>query len=133
VITNSNYGLLLNSATGVTRRVRATDSNTLSSTITAGTPRARLEQGDICIDNATDGLILRKPNGGYLKISVDNNGAIVYTPLANLTGNSVQLQNGDFEIGQQEKGVILKNSQNECWKLAVNAAGTVTTSTTTCQ
>ena len=123
VINNASNGVLFQDTNGTKRRVFATNGNVFSATTTTGDNKAFLDIGDIRLTSTNKGLILRKPNGGYVKLTIDNSGNLTYTSINTLPSSVVRLDDGDLEFGEQSKGVILKSPSNTCWRLVVNTSG----------
>lgn len=120
VISEIGRGLLLYSLSNNSYRITATNSNELDIASGTGNIQACLEVGDLSIASNVYGIILRKPNGTYAKLSVDSDGQPLLQAIS-LPSNKIELANGDFCVSEAGKGLILQNSENECYRLTVDA------------
>lgn len=123
VINNSANGILIKDSNGTSRRVFATNGNVYSTTQTSGVSNATLDIGDLRLVTAGKGVILRKPNGQYLKLTVSDSGNLTYSTSGTLPTTNVRLQDGDLAFGEQNRGIILKSPSGACWRLIVATNG----------
>lgn len=133
VIDNLGDGIVLHNSLG-DQYLLNVDGNgdlvaSLNNSITA---YAYIPQGDLCIITPSKGLVFKRTSNSYTRIAVDINGGISNTNNVTLPFPRVSQANGHFGIMENGGGIVLQNTQNECWKIYVDESGNLQSGQVSC-
>lgn len=77
-------------------------------------------------ENSAYGIVLRSPNGKYFRIGVDNSGNLTSTiTMLDPSNNNLILQSEDLYLSQYRAGLIMKNTNGECYHFTLGDAGLI--------
>ncbi len=93
-----------------------------------------VQNADMFFSSASKGVVLRSPKGYCFRIKVSAIGNIsterIVCHVYNQT--SVQLQKNDLAFESATKGVVLKDSGGQCWRLRIGTSGSLFMQSTAC-
>jgi hypothetical protein len=116
-------GLLLKNETGSQYVFTIDNMSEIDLTLNNGAnPSSVLYDSDLNITTATKGIIFKVGASSYAKLTVNNDGDITINSTA-LPTTRITHETGYLKINDNGGGIVLKNSQNECWKVYVDNLG----------
>lgn len=84
-----------------------------------------IENADLLITNASNGLILTSPDGSRYKLTISNTGNIQSVQVTGTTPAGSTLQTASLYISKNEKGIILRSPNNNLWRLFADKSGSL--------
>jgi hypothetical protein len=78
---------------------------------------------DFIFTSSSNGILLKRGEGGYSRILVDNDGNLVSTYNSSPPLNSISIDQGNLGVIGEESGIVFKNPENKCWRLIVDING----------
>lgn len=92
----------------------------------AGAPSEKMEviNSNLQFESSNFGIVLRSPMEKYYRIGIDNSGLLTSTLISfNASADNIILQSEDVYFSQYRSGLILKNTNGECYHFTLGENG----------
>ena len=99
------------------------DLNTVNIGV-APTEKMEVINSNLQFESSNFGVVLRNPDGKYYRVGIDNSGQLTSTIISfNAIGVNIILQSEDVYFSQYRGGLILKNTNAECYHFTLGDNG----------
>lgn len=84
-------------------------------------------QNDVLINNVASGIVLSDINNVMYRVTMANDGNLNINSTPSISPNSTTIDDASIMFNGMNKGVFLKSSDNNLWKIGVDINGQITT------
>lgn len=126
VIENANKGIVYLTPDDEYIRVIIDSNGDIDTENIGSAPLDKMEviNSNLQFETSNIGVVLRNPIGKYFRIGINNSGQLTSTPVTfDSSNDNVILQSEDLYFSQYRGGLILKNTNGECYHFTLGDSG----------